>query len=271
MSSSIGITSSFSSYVSSARKLVHENYQKATVYCRPIKNFALATSKGLHDLAETQEGADKILSFVIPLIRSQGVGLEALPTLKAMKELIGAKKVFNIFAKYDHEASSYLKDAAKTSLDIATVLQTLKFLKNCQILSFSWFQEKANQVGTLSLFNRSIKDIPILQSICDNPREIFLIVGLALNLIAEGKDIVDNLKTITLNKKSKKIKKIKTVASLLTISENVGKLSLTLLNRHFKNERFYVYLELTTSIIGIAKSIFHENYKNEIKLKLKPL
>jgi hypothetical protein len=128
----------------------------------------------------------KLLSL-IPSIK--GVFGKVSETLEAQMDIYYATLVFNSAADFvgeDDDGTLHFKlprvskkdgggiDWVKILYAIANPLDTAKFAQKYQFYSFPLCTQLANRFGSCRVFNWTVNEIPVLNALCDKPKDFFV-------------------------------------------------------------------------------------------------
>lgn len=148
------------------------------------------------------------------------------------------------------------------NMDIANFFETGKFIQT-NMYSFPTLQKVATQVGSyqVPVFNKQFDQIFLLQSLCDRPKELFVVAGSTASLFARvGAAIMEIGKPVNpvQNPAIAYVKnKSLSLSNLMGIAGDIGRISLVVLSRHYADRKWFnLGLELPLRTIGVIKFIY---------------
>jgi len=229
------------------------------------------------------DGMEKINLFTSALLKTIALNSQQceksfdplLETLKAQKNIIYVIKIFSSPANYFTKVNSnyvfglpqrkeydQIKpqvrsfktiDFGKILMDIGNVFDVGKFAQNMQIYSFPQLQRLATSIGNtrIAYLNIRFEQIPILNSICDRPKELFAFTAAVIDL---GIWITAAIKSIK-HKNNVNVKNPSlSLTNYLKALSCVGRMALIIGGRYCKNIRVLTtVIELPTRTIGLVK------------------
>jgi hypothetical protein len=203
------------------------------------------------------------LRFASALFKLNGLFDECLKTLEAQKDLyyatlfIGSMKEFVGFDKTKGEyhfklpAREKLENLSKIFLAIGNFFETGKFLQKYKVLDFPLCTAVANRLASVQVFTLrgkayTVDDIPVLQTLCDKPKDFFIVLSSAIEI----------WRGTAIKIMAGKAKTIFEVENLCKVVGSMGKIVLIAFGRHYSKFIWFSVVDVTTQDVSLYGFIY---------------
>ena len=245
----------------------------ASTCCRGLIDAGVSIKKGCLFLAGeagptmsdiySMEGFEKLskaliadLKFVSLFPCIKGVFAECLATLEAQKDLYYATLFIGSMADCIDSKTMSLQlpkfkegphkgkktDVVRILYAIGNFCEAGKFLQKYQVYSFALCTQVANRLGSMQVFTLygqswTVGDIPVLNCLCDKPKDFFI-------FIASGIDVYRCSKKPLLEWENG-----------LKLAGSTGKILLIYFGRHYNTTVWFAVIDLVTQNAGLFGGI----------------
>ena len=253
----------------------------ASTCCRGLSDAGVSIKKGcLFVVGEagptmsdiySMEGFEKLskaliadLKFVSLFPCIKGVFAECLATLEAQKDLYYANLFISSmteFIKIDPTSGAKSFQLPKTreeEIDFVKILYAIgnfceagKFLQKYKIYSFALCTQFANRLGSMQVFTLygqswTVGDIPVLNCVCDKPKDVFIFIASGFEVWrCKEKNLLD-------------------WENAFKLAGSTGKILLIFFGRHYNKKVWFVVLDFVTqnaSLFGFIVKRYKERQK----------